>query len=254
MEVRRDLGSQAGHELFGSLTYYRADQTAVRTLNLQAYSAEGGGVYKAGRTSITPLLLFDHVLLAQETFLRNRGARLRVDQVLSRRASLYAEFKDVYQDYAPTSVVPVAKERTGIQIDSTLGGGYVLSPTMKLDLGLTYTVKRAEQHYDAFNREALAFAHTWLLGKGTFLLTSANLCFDQYWTPDITISSNHRKDIWWRAGETYGTPLGFINPALKDLVWTFSYDYLEAHSTVMNYAYTNNKVSTMLTYRWELGL
>jgi hypothetical protein len=57
-----------------------------------------------------------------------------------------------------------------------------------------------------------------------------------------------------RLSGTLGAPLSVLHPRLADLILTFTYEYYEALSNVENYAYTNNKIAAMLTYRWEVGL
>jgi hypothetical protein len=226
----------------------------VKTLNLQAYSLAGGGVIRFPWLNFLPSLLFDHVLLAQTTFLRNRGGSLRAEGKINRQLSLYAEFKNIYQDYSRTAQVPTAPERTGIQADGALGADYLLTPTMRLGFSYTHSLKHAQKRYNAFSRDALGLSHAWLLGKGTFFITGLNLNYDQYDQPDTVISAKFRKDTVLRASGTFGASLGPLHQSMKDLVWTFTYEYYQALSSITNYAYTNNKVATLLTYRWEIGL
>ncbi|MDE2291401.1 MAG: hypothetical protein KGL53_04900, partial [Elusimicrobia bacterium] len=76
--LRRDLQGEAARAVYGKLTYYRAQQTSLNTLDLQAYSFEGGLELRAGRWTLTPALLADHIRLDEQTYLRTRGARLRL--------------------------------------------------------------------------------------------------------------------------------------------------------------------------------
>lgn len=252
--ARRDLGFQAGHEAFANYSFYMAEQNDIKTLNLKAHSVRAGGVYKARWGNVTPTAILDHVQLAQTTYLRTRGGSLRFDRKVSRRLILFLEGRDVFQDYARTAVVPVAPERTGVQWDASFGGDYQLNPTMRLGVSYAHTEKHASRAYNEFMRESANFSHSWLLGKGMFLISSLTLNWDRYRDPDIVISRRYRRDGTIRANVTYGTPLAFIHKSLKDLVWTATYEYYHAESTVRNYAYTNNKVATLLTYKWELGL
>lgn len=253
-EARRDLGLAAGHEAFAGFNYFLAEQTNVKTLNLKAYSFNLGGVYKRGRWGVTPQALLDHVQLAQATFLRNRGASVRVDRRLSKGLALYGELKDVYQSYSRTRDVPTAEERSGNQIDVALGADCVLNPKMKLMGSFGQTVKNAAKSYNAFHRTELALSHAWLLGKGAFLLSGLTYRNDRYNDPDTVISPDKRTDNTLRLSATAGAPLALAHAKLKDLMATFTYEYYHALSNLRNYAYTNNKVMLMLTYRWEAGL
>jgi len=254
VSLRRDLPFQSVPEVFGSFTYYQAEQTLTKTLNLKAYSAQAGGVYRAGRARLTPTLLFDHVQLAQSTFLRNRGGDLRLDYRVGSQANLFLEMRDVYQDYVPTRDITTAAERTGVQLDWTAGSEHILGTTMKLGTLVGYTLKHAQKRYNAFDRWVAGVNHIWLLGRGTFLFSSFNVNYDLYDQTDTAISSTLRKDTTMRADATLGVPLSLAHKTLDDFLWTLTYEYYHALSTVENYAYSNNKVATMLTYRWEVGL
>jgi tetratricopeptide (TPR) repeat protein len=253
VEARRDLGSQAGHELFANFSYYRADQTLTKILNLAAYSFQGGGVYKTPFFELTPSAVFDHVELAQTTFLRDYGVDLRLDHKVSRETDVYLQFHDVNQSYSPTSVVPDANDRSGIQADSTLGGTRLIAPTNRLGASVDYTVKHAAQHYDSFQRYGITVDDMQLFGRGTFALASLTYDDDQYSIPESLISQNNRRDQTERLDVTYGAPLSILRASLADLLWTISYEWYQDRSSITNYSYTNNKISTLLTYKWNAG-
>ncbi|MDD5656536.1 MAG: tetratricopeptide repeat protein [Elusimicrobia bacterium] len=254
VSVRRDLPFQAVPEVFGSFSYYQAEQTLAKDLNLKAYSLRTGGVWRAGRARITPALLFDHVQLAQSTFLRNRGAEARLDWRFTARTNLFLQLRDVYQDYVPTRDIPSADERTGMQLDLAAGSEHLLGTRMKFGTVFGYTLKHARKRYDAFDRWVAGINHSLLLGRGAFLLTSFTTNYDLYDRADVAISRGYRRDTTMRLDAVLGAPLSIIHPRLKDLLWTFDYEYYQALSSVENYAYTNNKIAAMLSYRWEAGL
>jgi hypothetical protein len=255
--IRHDLGSQAGHEIFANFNYYQAEQTLDKMLNLKAYSGQAGGVYKGGFFKATPELIIDDVELAQSTFLHDYGADVRFDIPYLRKTNFFFEVKDVMQQYMATTDIPTAAQRTGVQVDFTAGSEHLLGPSMKFGTLLGYSRKDAEQDYWAFSRWVAGVNHAWLMGKGTFLLSSFTFDYDIYngWDPMLTPTAQiMRRDKTMRASATVGGPLAFIHPRLNDLVWTFTYEYYQALSNVMNYAYSNNKIAAMLTYRWEVGL
>ena len=253
VEAHHDLGLAAGHEVFATFNYYRAEQTLVKTLNLAAYSPAIGGVYKTPYFNVTPQLVYDYVTLAQTKFLENHGFDLRVDKKLSAKTDLYADVHDVRQVYSPTLVVPTAADRTGIQVDTTLGGDYLLCPTYRVGASLLYTVKHAQNNAFTYFRKGFGLSDTWLLGKGMFMLTSVNVNVDNYRNADPSVSVGLRRDTTIQADTTLGAPLSLLTPKLQDLVFTLSYEWYDAMSTIQNYGYTNNKVSGMLTYKWAAG-
>ncbi|MFH1725954.1 MAG: porin family protein [Elusimicrobiota bacterium] len=250
--VEHDLGTQAGHKLFGELSYYRAEQTAVDTLDLQAYAFQLGAAFKRRWGDVTPSAVFDHIRLSEETYLRTRGAQLRYDKKYDNRTALFARLRVAFHDYIKTTDVPTATERTGHRTDFSYGGSHILNPTMRLGLDLGFSHQDARKGYNRYDRHEVRGTHAWLLGKGRFLLTSMTLHVDRYSEPDTAIFNQRRADDTVRLGSTFGAPLGLIAPPLKDLLWTFTYEYFHSNSNIENYGYTNNKVSTMFTYRWEL--
>lgn len=253
VEAHHDLGLAAGHEIFGTVNYYRAEQTHEKNLNLTAYSPALGGVYKTPFFNVTPQFTYDYVLLGQTTYLRTRGVDLRVDKTLSARAAVYADVHDAYQSYSPTAFVPTASDRTGIQVDSTLGGDYSLCAVNRLGADVLYTVKHGQNNAFTFFRKGFGVNDTWLLGRGTFLLSNFYLNVDNYDHADPLVGPGLRRDTGLSTGFTYGAPLSLINAHLKDVVLTFTYNYFDSMSTISNYSYTNNKVSGLLTYKFAAG-
>jgi hypothetical protein len=254
VEAHHDLGTQAGHEVFATFNYYRTEEAILKILNLTDYSFAAGGVYKSHWGQITPSALFDHISLHERTFLRNHGADIRFDHKVDKQLSTWAEFRDVMQQYSPTDIVAIAGDRTGIQWDAMAGADYFFTPTVRGGIALDHSIKHAAQHYYAFERDGVTVNLLKLLGKGSFMMASANANYDQYDEVDLTLSPNYRRDQTFRFDATYGTPLTGLNKHLKDFMFTLTYEYFTALSTVENYAYTNNKVMGLVTYKWDLGL
>ncbi len=253
LEAHHDLGTAAGHEVFGTFNYYRAEQTLVKTLNLAAYSFTAGGTYKSSVVNVTPSVVFDHVTLAQTTFMRDHGFDLRFDRQIGRKLDVWFDLHDVRQVFSPTAVVPQATDRTGIEVDSTLGGDYNLNPVQRVGASLLYGVKHSQNNAFSYYRRGLGLTDTWLTGRGTFLLSNAGLYVDNYWRPDPNVSAGDRRDTTLTAGATFGAPLSLVTPKLADLICTLSYQYLGITSTLRNYSYTNNKITAMMTYKFAAG-
>lgn len=249
--LRRDLQGQLGKALFADFTYYRAEQTTLNTLDLQVYSFNGGAEMKIGRYTVTPSLVADHIRLSEETYLRTRGGRIRVDRRLSRRLSLFGWGQVLANDHIKTSDIPNATDRTGNESTLRVGAQVTMTPTQRLTAETGYQQKDARKMYDAYERNTVGLTHTWLLGKGRFLLSGLNVDLDRYASPDTAISRKERKDDKARLSWTYGQPLGFLGKVFEPLLLTCTYEYYHANSNILNYAYTNNKISGMLTYRWD---
>jgi hypothetical protein len=89
------------------------------------------------------------------------------------------------------------------------------------------------------------------------VINTVSAYFDRYQSPQFSVASRHRNDNTIRYRATYGVPLGtaFFDKILpkpfKDIVFTISYEYYHALSSITNYTYTNNKIEGLLTKRME---
>ncbi len=252
--VRRDLGTQAGHELFGSVAYYMSNQTSLRTLSLQALSLRGGGTYKTTPVNVVSSAIYDHVTLAEAEYLSNTGGSLRFERNIKGRTNLYAEARDVYQEYTPTTTAPIAPQRNGLQLDGILGADYFLSPGIKIGASYTYAVKHAANMIYSFERNGAAIHGVWLPGAGMFLQCAISASWDSYPHGDPFISAKYRHDNIRTLSAVYGIPLNILWSPLRDFAWSLNYNYNQDVSNILNYAYKNITYSTMVTYRWEVGL
>lgn len=256
-ELKHTMNSPARHELSASAAYYLADQRRVDNLDLRALSFKAGGAYKAGRAEFRPALVYDRVTLGGDKFLVNSGGLLRFEDRLNKLTDYWAEAKYVHQNYVAVPDIASNPERRGGLWSLSAGGGRVLGPVTKLSADLAFTVKRAAKAYDAYDGAALSLRHSWLLGKGMFLLSSAAVGSDVYREADAMVSRKVRKDTTLRAGAVFGLPVGLLHrklAGLKDLSLSLNLEHFRSNSTVMNYTYKNNKAALLLNYRWEAAL
>lgn len=250
--LRRDLRRFPGGALTADFTHYRAEQTTLNTLDLQAFTFAGGAEFKRGKTTVAPQLVFDHVRLSEETYLRTRGVRLRVDRRVNKHLSLNTAFSTVFNDHVRTTDIPTATERTGNEAGIKVGAQVTASPTQRVNVDVGYQQRDARKMYNGYERNSLSLTHSWLLGKGRFLLSGVNLDRDRYSAPDLAIANQERADDKARLSWTFGQPLSPLGKLFEPLLLTATYEYLQVNSNILNYSYTNNKVSGMLTYRWGL--
>jgi hypothetical protein len=246
-----DLGFQAGHEVFSNLSYYRAEQTVLRTLNLQNYGVEGGLRLKGKKWTLTPAAEFSYLLLAETTYQRSHGGSLRFDYKINQRLDWWGDASYGRQDYNRTKVVPTGPQRSGNRMEGELGLKFGVTPTMKVTLSAGGARQTAQSSFNAYQRAALNLGHQWLLPKGQFLLSNVIANFDQYDRAEPAVSTRIRADETLRMRATYGAPLNLLWKPLKGLVATFTYEYFHAESNLINNTYTNNKVSSMVTWRWS---
>ncbi|MBI4678571.1 MAG: tetratricopeptide repeat protein [Elusimicrobia bacterium] len=253
VRVTHDPGTQNGHEVFGGLGWYRAEQTLQDRLDLQVFSFDMGTALKFGRNTITPKVNWDQVYLSEETFLERPAIGMKFERAFTERLSADFEARIADDRYSKTSEIPRAEERSGHQWDLVWGVGWVATPVMRIRGGYTLTGKAVNDErfrYNAYDRHSLNASLSYLLGKGMFALVSGAMNIDRYDHRDPMIGIKYRDDITFRSRLTFGAPLGFIHKYFKDFVFTQSYEYYRAESDITNYAYDNNKLSSLVTYKW----
>jgi hypothetical protein len=250
----RDIGGPGGHSLFVRFTYYRAEQQVYDLLNLQVYSPKIGATVHTRWADVTPTLSYDHVLLSQSAYLRSRNAGLRVSRHWNRQWESWFEFGHSYQDFVNTPRVPNATDRTGDQLDWTLGSAWSPTPTDRFTLTGLHRRKYALLVADsAYRRESFGGEWLHLLGNGRFLVMSMTGQFDRYEVPDATvIDGTIRHDDAVIGQLMYGQPLDLVWSRLKDFTGSVGYEYFMEHSNIPNFDYSNNKLTALVTYKWGI--
>lgn len=251
--ITRDLGFQAGHNLFANLSHYRAEQTQIDTLDFQAYSWDVGGTIKSTQYgNFTPKAVFNYVSLKQQTYLRTRGFDFGWEKPFNDRVTPFLGLGVQFQEFINSQNVAVADERTGDQTSFRMGSHILLNARNRLTLGYGYTDKSARRLYNAYKRHSFAATHAWLLGKGMFLINSLSVNDDKYELAETAVHPTlTRHDTQTRIGFTFGAPLNLIARPLKDLLWTAHWDFFDSTSNITNFDYDNHKLNMMLTYKFD---
>ena len=253
VQARRDLGFDAGHEVFASFNLYRSRQTQLHALDLQVLSGQLGAALRTDWVDITPAALADYVDLRDHMYYRSAGASLKLSRDLKPGWTVYGEGRQNYQDFRPTDFAPLADQRRGTQTRAALGTQFPLGPAMRGGIVVNYSWKRAVYKPYAFQRRGVELTHLWMVGRGIALTVQGTYSDDWYAEPEPLISFKYRHDHSWRANAGLALPLSLVWQPLSDLAWTLNYEYEQALSNLPNYAYTNNAFFTLLSYRWAVG-
>lgn len=257
LDVNHDLGFQAGHELMGSFTYYLQNQNKLDSLDLGSYQYEMGPVYKSRFFDFTPSFSASHVFLSDENYLRTQAGNFLLTRTFFQRLDSFFRYKIERLDYMRIKENNTADQRSGYQSTLVTGLGYMLRPDMKIGGALNYSYKNAKADYEGYDHFGFLLSHSWLLGKGQFLINAIDTSFDRYDEQDAAIATMFRKDANFRYRVTYGAPLTFfligkiLPKPFKGVIASFSYEYFRSLSNVTNYTYTNNKFQGLLTKKWE---
>lgn len=250
--VSRDFGGAKPQKAFAGLSYYRGEQTRINTLDLQAYSVNGGFALRGFGFDFRPSAGFDHVLLSQSTYLRNVWAGLRVSRKIRPRLEVYADFRRDEQKFVRTRLVPNAEDRTGDQYDLAVGANWVASPRDRFGFMAAHRRKYARAVAQAYRRESLGVDYTRLLGRGMFLAAGLVGQFDRYDRPDRTLSHLGRQDDAVIGSLLFGAPLSLIWKPLDGFMGTLGVERFQQSSNLINYDYSNNRLSAMLSYKWGI--
>lgn len=257
VDVSHDLGYQARHRATGALTYYRGEQAHLGELDLQAASAEIGGIYDASPVAIIPNFYARRIMLANKFYAHNEGINLRAERQLTGELQVFVFGEAERQKYLSIAESRSAPEKTGPQF--TIGGGlaYALSPEMRVGLEVNSIRKYAARNYNSYDGELVSLSHTWLFANGGFLLSSVSGEIDRYEESEPAVSDMNRRDRIGKMRVTYGIPVAAIVdeegeiPFLRDLTLTVSGEVIRQVSSLTNYTYNNRRASIGLSKRWE---
>lgn len=250
--ISRDFGGAKPQKVFAGIGYYRGEQTRINSLDLQAYSVNGGFSFRFRGFEFMPMLGFDHVLLSQNTYLRDVWEGLRVSRRIRPRVEVFADIRHEDQQFVRTRLVPTAEDRTGGQWDYNAGVNWVVTPRDRFSFTAGHRRKYARAVSQAYRRESLGGEYTRLLGRGIFFAASLIGQFDRYDRPDVSISAMGREDDALVTQIMFGVPLNLFWKPLAGFTGTFGYERFRQTSNLLNYEYSNSRVSGMIAYKWGI--
>lgn len=250
--VSRDFGGAKPQKVFANFGYYRGEQTLIDNLDLQAYSGSGGLALRAFGFELVPSAGYDQVLLSQSTYLRNVWQSLRLARRVRPRLELWGEARREDQRFQNTRLVTNGVDRKGDQFDFALGASWVASPRDRWGFSVGHRRKLAENVAAAYRRESIGVDYTRLLGRGMFLATSVTGQFDRYDRPDRSLSSDGRSDDAVVTNLLFGLPLSLFWKPLDGFTGTLGWERYSAHSNLLNYTYSNNRLTALVGYKWGI--
>jgi tetratricopeptide (TPR) repeat protein len=259
LSFEQDLGMHAGHTWVGSFNYFLGEQTVADDLDMQSFALESGLVLNTPWMRLEPSGFANYLYLSRESYLRSQGLSARMTHEIGTRTQFSTTGTWTREDFLPIKENLAARERTGDRLALDLAGLYTLTSTMQLGATMGISVKNIDgpTEYNAYEGYSLTLNHTWLLGKGQFLLSSLTLGIDGYDEPDTAISSRRRRDEQLRARLAYGAPvellIGSWLPNLIDenLTASLSVEQARSDSNVINYTYSNTKLDMLLSKQVE---
>jgi len=120
------------------------------------------------------------------------------------------------------------------------------------------TRKYARADYHAYTGVGALLSHSWLLGRGQFLLSTAVAHHDRYREAQDFVSHRRRRDTRLRGQLLYGVPLQLVVGrwlelrALSGVVITLRVEHQTTRSSLQNYAYANTAYALGFTSSFDL--
>jgi len=260
--VEHDFGNQDQSSVYAEATYFESDKIEVDRLDLRAAGLEFGATFNQGKWSLTPFATGNVAWLQNDEYLNSAGLGLRAVYRLSPTVKVSAEARGIYEDFMSVPASQSAPLRDGQRYRASGRVDWAYSPTMRVGGEVYVGQKNASVEFESFSRFGVRANHTWLLGRGQFLLTGASAEMTDYDGPDFFVSpTTVREDEVYRANIAYGVPLATIAAALASDDWLPSYigsinliaqyEYEKSSSNLSNYDYEANRAQLLMSKRFQ---
>ena len=257
-----DPGNDPQHELFGGFRHFHSFQSQLVELNIHNIEADLGGTYRTRAADISPSVFYSRLFINEdETFLETAGINVLVARQVRKNLEVNGNLRFERENFTVTSLDTQAELREGNRFRADVGAQYALTPTQRIGAKAIFEHKNASRKKFTYFRSGVEARHTWLLGRGQFVVTSAGLSFDRYDDADPIVSVRTRQDTNMRLGISYGTPLGtlagFVSekatlpPQLADMLLTVAGEWRRRASNLTNFQTTNWRGQLLLTKRWD---
>lgn len=200
VELRYDLGTQAGHALALDTFFYTQRYQEQQDLNLDRI-AVGAGVdfnlsYWLGKPAELAVRVDGNLAWRDgEDYLSELGPSLTFRMAHDDRTSVEVAAFWRKQNYRPTARVSVNNERDGEIAGLSVRGDWRLTEQQSFYLGISAVSKTAVEDYEAYNQLALTtgYAHAFAapagLGAGPWVASiNATLSRSEYDGPDPVIA------------------------------------------------------------------
>lgn len=259
--VTHDLGFQALHKVFASVSYYRGDQLTFDDLTVDSISGRIGGSLDFNPITITSYFERRQLLLSNEPFINGTGGAVRVDYRYRAPINLYARFKFETQRYYGIDESPASHLRTGPEFQTAIGAGFILGADMRLNVEYMRGRKEARTVFQSYFTDQVSIDHTWLLGGGTFLLSHFDWRLDNYDDFDPFVSLKTRRDSQYRLRLTLGAPIQAVVEPLglaedlpvifENVTLSVTAEAYRATSNITNFQYWNRRVGVNISKRFD---
>jgi len=247
-------GKSGKNSFFLGGSYYISRQDTANNLNMDILSGKTGFRFNGQKTAVIPQIVYSALWLDGHSYINTAGISLRTDRMVDSKNTVYAEGRLQKQDYINYLDNTGNNDRDGLITTASLGWKTIPASNMSLDSAFLYTGRNAEKKYYASDAFGGYINHFWLLGRKKYLISSLSFSEEKYRDVNVLESDflgSSRTDQIFRGSLNLGLPLP-EKLVGRNISFNLSYEYFHNHSSMKIYSYTNNKITGILTCRFEI--
>jgi tetratricopeptide (TPR) repeat protein len=243
------LPQQEGHRITNTLGAYKTKQHTLSSIDVTVLSARSAFAYNLpkhyGGGRLTPTVGFDDINLGGMNYQDTLYGQLGFDQPLSQAFSLSGAYRYEKRTFFNTPTNTTVSERTGRAQEQRLSAKVMVTPSDMVDIGIRMRQERTRRLRHDNRQQEVTLSHLHLFGQGVFLNTQGSIRQAHYKGVDTLVNPNTiRRDLERAITITLGKQL---TPALTI---AGAYQYRRVGSNLQNFAYTNQRTSLSLAYRF----
>lgn len=253
---KHDIGRQDWRELFGSVNALINEQVSVDQTDYLSLNANFGVMHRSALGDLRIQALAGNFRLADDSFLKFIGGDVDLERrYFGDTLETHLRHRTLYEDYDSAS--GFSPERTGYRHEFEVGARYRVAGNQLVGGSLQYTLKRANQEWREYDEIEVSGDHTWLAGRGIFVINTIGYAHQIYDAPNPRVSGQRRHDNEVRYRFTVSSPLSnifgrnLLSRAFYDMRLRASVQYADNSSNIINYDYNNLSAELFLNKRFS---
>ena len=251
-----DLGRQDWRELFGSVNGVISEQVTVDETDYTTVTGNFGALHRSALGDLRIQAIAGNFRLADDSFLKHIGGDIDLERrYFGDTLETHLRHRTQYEDYDSAS--GFTPERTGFRHEFEAGARYRVAGNQLVGGSIQYTLKRAEEDWREYDEIGVSGDHTWLAGRGIFVINQVSYSHQIYDAPNPRVSFQRRHDNQFRYRFTVSTPLGnlfgrnLLSRGFYDMRLRGSVQYADTSSNIINFDHSNLTAEVFLSKRFS---
>lgn len=253
---RHDIGRQDWRELFGSVNAVFNEQVTVDETDYFSVRGNFGVLHRSALGDLRIQAIAGNFRLADDSFLKHLGADIDLERrYFGGTLETHLRHRTQYEDY--DSAGGFTPERTGYRHEFEAGARYRVAGNQLVGGSVQYTLKRARQDWREYDEIGISGDHTWLAGRGIFVINTVSYAHQIYDAPNPRVSTRRRHDNEFRYRFTVSSPLSnifgrnLLSRAFYDVRLRGSIQYADTSSNIINFDHNNVSAEVFLNKRFS---